>query len=195
MNRFKSFYTTVLIFLLIATAIVGWKYISAQQKISDLEKQVIADMQPSSILEQNKHIDPPSGDEADTSNWSVAEDTFGRFTLLYPDNWTTEPSGKYIVIPERFAENDDYLNYDLLPLSLSFSTNTNTNVGIRWREITLANGEQVYYSFEDGFDHYHMVSSDKRLTLSIPSRSYDGLYTDQELKEATQIVNTYRPLL
>lgn len=193
MNRFKSLYTVVLIFMLVVTAVVCWKYVTLHREVRDLRNQVNSDSQfvPRSIIDQNNKTDPPNG-EADTSNWFVAKDTHGRFTLLYPQNWTTEPSGNYVVIPERFSGEKSYLNNALLPLSLMVSTSTNTQSW--WRKITLANGEQVYYSFEDGFDHYHMVSGDEELTLSIPARSYNGLYTDQELKEATQIINTYRLL-
>jgi len=190
MNRFKSLYTVALIFMLVVTIVVGWKYITLRQEVRDLQNQIASDSQfvPRSIIDQSNKTDPLNG-EADTSNWSVARDTFGRFTLRYPDNWITESSGNYVVIPKRLSEKQ---NYPLLPLSLMDSTNTDPSPW--WRKIDLANGEQVYYSFEDGFDHYHMVHGSEMLTLSIPARSYNGLYTDQELKEATQIVNTYRPL-
>lgn len=194
MNRFKSLYIVLLIIMLVVTAVVGWKYLTLRREVRDLQNQIASDSQfiPRSIIDQNSKTDPPNG-EADTSHWSVAKDTLGRFTLRYPDNWTTDPPGEYyVVIPKHLAEEQGDLNNILLPLSLMVDSSANTQFW--WRKITLANGERAYYSFEDGFDHYHMVHGGEMLTLSIPARSYDGLYTDQELKEATQIVNTYQPL-
>lgn len=194
MNRFKSLYIVAFIFLLVVTAVACWKYVTVHQEVRDLRNQVASDslVVLRSIIDRNSKTDPPDG-KADTSDWSVAKDTSGRFSLRYPQNWTNEPSGNSsVVIPKRLSGKWGDLNNVLLPLSLMVSTNT--DLSSWWRKITLANGEQVYYSFEDGFDHYHVVSDSKMLTWSIPARSYDGLYTEQELKEATQIVNSYQPL-
>jgi len=191
MSKIKLVYSGILIIVVAIAIIASWQYAYARQEINDLEKQVAADMQPQSILDQNNRIDPPSG-EADTSNWSVVEDSQGRFTLRFPDNWEADISKGRIVNLKRISEEQRGDISILLPLSFMESTNMN---GPRWkREIALANGEHAYYSFSDGFDHYQMQSGDATLTFSVPARSYDGLYTEQELKQAIQIVNTYQPL-
>lgn len=190
MNKIKLVYSGILIIVVAIAIIASWQYASARQEINDLEKQVAADMQPQSILDQNSRIDPLSG-EADTSNWSVVEDSQGRFTLRYPDNWEADIFKGRIVNLKRISEEQRGDTSMLLPLSFMESTMN----GPRWkREITLANGEHAYYSFSDGFDHYQMQNGDTTLTFSVPVRSYDGLYTEQELKQAIQIVNTYQAL-
>ena len=193
MKQIKRFSIVAITIFIVIISIISWRYAALDREVHNLKNQVAQDGQyiPRSIIDQNSKTDPPNG-EADTNNWSVAEDTLGRFTLLYPDNWTTESSDHYIVVLKRLFEDGEYFDTALFPLSLM--TSTNTRPSFRWREITLESGEEFYYSFEDGFDHYHVVNGDKMLTFSTPARSYDGLYTEQELKEAIQIINTYQAL-
>jgi len=191
MSKIKLVYSGILIIVLAIIVIIGWQYASARQEINDLERQVAADMQPQSILDQNNRIDPPAG-EADTSSWLVVEDSQGRFTLRYPDNWEADISQGRIVSLKRIPEEHRNDTGILSPLSLMESINMN---GPHWkRKITLASGERAYYYFSDGFDHYQTQRGDMTLTFSVPARSYDGLYTEQELKQAIQIINTYQSL-
>jgi hypothetical protein len=71
---------------------------------------------------------------------------------------------------------------------------SNLEPSTSWRQITLSSGETAYYEFAEGFDHYYLPNGESMLIWSVPARSYDGLYTEQELQEAIQIINTYRKL-
>src|SRR5690606_34769931 len=117
-----------------------------------------------------------------------------RFSIRYPENWTVNPSGKNMVIPKQLLQEQDIDKIKVLPLLVTI--NSDITPSTNWKEIALTNGQKAYYSFEDGFDHYYLVSGNLMLVqLSVPVRIYDGsMYTEQELKEAAQIINTFQAL-
>ena len=187
MNRLKSLYTITLILLIIAVAILGWKYVTLRRELHNLKNEVPAESQS---IDQNNMTDPPNG-ETDTSNWSLVKNELNNFSLLYPQSWVIDSSDENIVIPQGFVSEEDNLKNEA-PLTLTVSSNT--EISNSWRKITLTSGESAYYNFEEIFDHYYMINRNNMLIWTIPARSHDGLYTDQQLKEATQIINTYQSL-
>jgi len=187
MNFYKTFYPISLIILVIIMAIFGWQYIDLRQEFNDLENEI---NQQNKFSSQNNLIDPPNG-QADSSGWSQVKNETYNFSLLYPQTWLADPSGENMVIPQNFSSNQNDSKNEA-PLTLTISTNT--EISNSWRKIALASGEAAYYNFEEIFDHYYMVNNNKMLIWTIPVRSYNGLYTDQQLKEAVQIVNTYHSL-
>ena len=187
MNHLRSLNFFILILLLIAVIFFGWKYTTLHQEVEDLQNQVASESQ---VANQNNLIDPPNG-ETETSDWSLIENELYGFSLIYPQTWIVDPSDENIVIPQGFISDQSDLKNEA-PLTLTVSTNT--EISNSWRKITLTSGESAYYNFEEIFDHYYMINRNNMLIWTIPARSHDGLYTDQQLKEAIQIVNTYQPL-
>ncbi len=189
MNKQVSY--LIIIILLGTSVIFGWLYFGSEEGDNNLANDIVLADQPGSIIDLNAKTDPSQG-AAETSTWSVAEDGLSGYTLRFPPGWARVPSDQFMVAPERFVENNQYISVALPIISVMTSSNTYTPPW--WREITLASGTPVYYSFEDGFDHYHVVNREVMLTFSVPARSFDGLYTDEELRQAVQIVNTYQVL-
>lgn len=191
LNKTKLIYLCLFIIVLVFAIFFYWRYVSSQQQITSLEIQVNAEMGPQSILEQNNQIDPPSG-EVDTTNWSTFKDEQKHFSIKFPDNWEVYTSKGVFVILKRISIDQREDVGILLPLSVMESTNMN---GPQWkREITLVSGQQADYYFSDGFDHYLITNGDTSITFFVPARSYNGLYTEQELNQAIQIINTYQTL-
>lgn len=193
MNRPKILSATMLLLLLLSTIILGSAYVRSQQRVHDFQNQIslLRKTENPSVFNQNEETDPPNG-QADTKAWLVAKDPKNRFTLRYPSDWVNAASGNDIVLPKGLAGVQNGGEITRSPLSLTVSSNVTPSPS--WRQIVLADGERAYYSFADGFDSYAMINGTEMLIWTIPARSYNGLYTDQVLREATQIINTYQSI-
>ena len=176
-------------FLILVIAILGWMYGVARNDIHDLRDQV-SDFESSlaNQREQAKTAIPPSG-ETDTSNWIVAENGQYRFSVRYPEDWVVSPRNNNLIVPARLLQNDSEMDHKPI---LSLTISSNTEVSSNWQTVTLSNGTKAFYSFDDGFDHYYMSNGGSMLIWSIPARSYNGVFTDNEIQTATQIVNTFQ---
>lgn len=165
--------------IIVVVGVAGFREVKNQKDIHLLRNQVAF------VQETEKKYDQPDG-ATTTTNWSVASDQELHFSLKYPSSWTTNDSGLSPIEPKRLVGNSQN-NY---PLALT--TSSNLAISPTWKQIALASGEPAYYSFEQNFDFYYIVNEASMLIWTIPVRSHDGLLTNQELNEATQIINTYR---
>lgn len=177
--------------LVLAIVIVGWMYADTRRDVHDLRDRV---HDTESAFENQRELFktalPPSG-ETDTDTWNVIENDQYGFLMRYPQDWAIRSGGTNILMPERFSQDDVDVKDEPL---LSLTTSSNTEISSDWQVITLSSGTEAFYSLEDGFDHYYISNGDSMLVWSIPVRSYHGIYSNDEIQRATQIVNTFRKL-
>ncbi len=177
-----KFLLTISIILTIGVIIIsGLRELHNQKDLRILRDQV------SQFQATEKMPDSPDGTTT-TTDWSTIKDGSNLFSLRYPSNWTENDQTINPVVPKQLVGRSQ----GVFPLALT--TSSNLDISPTWRQITLASGEPAYYNFEEGIDFYYVVNGANMLIWSIPVRSHDGLFTSQELTEATQIINTYQQI-
>jgi hypothetical protein len=171
--------------LLILGTIIGVREVKHRAQIQNLERE-IQGLRSGITTSLQKKWTPltttlPTG-------WSSVKFEGLHYSLQYPDDWMKGDTENAPLLPKNGSATSDV---DSVPLHLAVSSNV--DISPEWVRTTLASGEVAYYSFENGFDHYYVVNGANMLIWSFPARSYNSSFSDKELSQALQIVNTYKP--